>query len=56
VHQVEGLGILHPARLVEELVQVSELGPGLIDGLCLAPEPIGARAGAVHDVAALLTA
>jgi hypothetical protein len=56
VHQVEGLGILHPARLVEELVQVSELGPGLIDGLGLAPQPIAVLGGAIRDAAAPITA
>jgi hypothetical protein len=56
VHQVEGFSVLRLAKMVEELVQVGELGPGLIDGLRVAPQPIGVLGGAIRDAAAPLMA
>jgi hypothetical protein len=39
-----------------ELPQACEDGPGLIDGLGLAPQPIGVLGGAIRDAAAPLRA
>ena len=56
MHQVDGLRILHPVRLVEERPQATEDGTVLLDGLGSAPQPIGFRVGAVRDATVPLTA